>query len=497
MGMMVAWAGMAASPLDPLPNGDRIPDFSTVGYHHGDAAIPKVPVVATVEAPSDGGDATKLIQQALDSARAPGAVLLKSGTYKLDGTIAIRRSGIVLRGEGPSTKLVATARRQYTLISVGGGKGRVTDRHAPSAAIVEERVPVGRTWVAVDKPQLFKVGDRVCIYRPGTDAWIHDLAMDRIPPRRNNGKVSQWTPRRYNLNWEREVRRVDGKRVFFDAPVVMALEAKYGGGRLVKCESQRTTECGVEDLLLESEFDPNVKDRQGRWVDEQHAWTAVGVGNAENCWVRNLTSRHFGYGLVSLNGGARLCTVENCQVEMPVSVVTGGRRYGLNMGGCEMCLIRDCSVENDRHGCVTGACVCGPNVFLRCTGKKMWSDFGPHHRWATGCLYDNVKTSGQFNVQDRGNCGSGHGWAGANFVLWNCEAGSFACQSPWVSAQNWSVGCVGPTTNHGRFKNSAFDHADGRQRPDCVRISPGKHVSPASLYEKQLSERMKRRKARR
>lgn len=79
--------------------GDMIPDFSRVGYRWGDRAIPDVAVVETLTPPSDGGDATALIQQAIDRTQS-GAILLKRGVYRISGTIRINRSGIVLRGEG-------------------------------------------------------------------------------------------------------------------------------------------------------------------------------------------------------------------------------------------------------------------------------------------------------------------------------------------------------------------------------------------------------------
>ena len=477
------------SPLDPLPSGDRIPNFSTVGYHHGDVALPNVPVTATVTPPADGSDATARIQQALETARVPGAVLLKAGTYNVAGTLRLKRSGLVLRGEGEKTKLVATARRQYTLVEVGSRVPRQLGR--TRCKIEGEHVPVGQAWVKVEKASLFKKGDRVAVSRPGTATWIHDLKMDQIPPRQDGGKVSQWTPRRYNLLWEREVRRVDADagKVYFDAPLVMALDAKYGGGELIACSRARLQECGVENLLMESVYDPSVKDKQGRWVDEKHAWTAISMYGVENGWVRGVKSRYFGNNLVALVDGARLCTVTDCRSEMPVSLVKGGRRYAFYMGGCEMCLIKDCTMGHDRHGCVTGACVCGPNVFLRCTGTHAWSDFGPHHRWATGCLYDNVKTDGALNVQDRGSAGSGHGWAGANFVLWNCTARTLVCQNPWASAQNWCVGCTGRIDGRKGQTNTSFAHPDGQTRPDCVRTSAGKPVQPVSLYEYQLAHR--------
>ena len=109
------------------------------------------------------------------------------------------------------------------------------------------------------------------------------------------------------------------------------------------------------------------------------------------------------------------------------------------------------------------------------------SDVGPHQRWAMGTLYDNQITDGLLAVQDGGNNGTGHGWRGTNFILWNCTAGRVVCQSPWATGLNWCVGCIGE-----RQKGRLKDRLDGEW------ISHGTPVSPASLYEWQLSERQKK-----
>jgi hypothetical protein len=116
--------------LEYLPDslGNIIPDFSHVGYKYGDEAIPNVPVKATVE-PVDG-DALSVIQAAIESLYDTdpdengfrGAVLIKSGTYEVDGIITINQSGIVLRGEGNTeqgTRIIATGLIQRPLIQVG------------------------------------------------------------------------------------------------------------------------------------------------------------------------------------------------------------------------------------------------------------------------------------------------------------------------------------------------------------------------------------------
>jgi hypothetical protein len=91
-----------------------------------------------------------------------------------------------------------------------------------------------------------------------------------------------------------------------------------------------------------------------------------------------------------------------------------------------------------------------------------------------GGLYDNVHAHMAF--QDRQWMGSGHGWAGANYVAWNCE-GTLVCQQP-PTAQNWAIGFVG------KKENGAFE------RPDGYWEALGKHVEPRSLYLKQLEDRL-------
>ena len=82
--------------------GNRVPDFSNVGYMNSEAPIPTATVVKTVYAVS--GDNRLNVQNAIDSVAAlplganglRGAILFKSGVYNISDTIKIKASGIVL-----------------------------------------------------------------------------------------------------------------------------------------------------------------------------------------------------------------------------------------------------------------------------------------------------------------------------------------------------------------------------------------------------------------
>ena len=62
-------------------------------------------------------------------------------------------------------------------------------------------------------------------------------------------------------------------------------------------------------------------------------------------------------------------------------------------------------------------------TFVHGDADTVYSDSGPHHRWSAGGLFDNIRVNGnELNFRNRGNSGTGHGWAGAYMAAWNCAA---------------------------------------------------------------------------
>jgi hypothetical protein len=107
------------------------------------------------------------------------------------------------------------------------------------------------------------------------------------------------------------------------------------------------------------------------------------------------------------------------------------------------------------------------------------NDDGPHHRWATGLLFDNIK-SRRINVQNRKDSGTGHGWAGAQVMIWNAEvAEGFIVDAP-LGAMNWIVGGVG-AQNEGSW---------APEEPPGWWESHGAPVQLRSLYLQQLQDRL-------
>ena len=452
-------------------------DFSYVGYRKGEAKLPLVKTIITLEAPADGADATEMIQKALDAVPAPGAVLLKAGEYNVAGNIKIRRNGVVLRGEGEQTRLIAKGDTQRDFITLGISTSRAL---LAESSIVEDAY-VGQIWVKVENSAAFAVGDRVAVFCEPNDKWVTDLKMDQIKTVGTN-VPTQWGASKFAMYWEREVVRIEGDKVWLDCPLVSDFVEEYTVKRsLYKISVDRVEESGIEDMFLISDYDKSNE------FDENHAWTAVYVSGAENCWIRGVKSAHFGLSLARIGKWGRCITVKDCESTAPISVIGGSRRYAFYINGGQMCLFENCKADQDRHGFITSSRIPGPNVFLDCVMTNAHSVVGPHHRWATGLLYDCCPSGIRLEANDRAHYGSGHGWPAVNCVFWNCTADKIDVMSPWIGGKNYSIGCIGEIYQKIKYK-------DGLKRPDAVWMSHGQHVEPRSLYRTQLANRIKNRK---
>jgi hypothetical protein len=440
----------------PDAQGDRILDFSAVGYQaQGLDALPGIIPQVVAVAPVTGDD-TATIQAAIDQVSAlplggdgfRGAVVLQAGAYDIHSQLEIRASGVVLRGAGSGAGgTVLRARNplsptgsnptpnQRPLIRVYGNGGR--SNVGATYSMVDKVVPAGSMSFRSSGTSGLSVGDTIRIERPSTQAWIDAIGMDNPP----NGDPP-WTPGSMNVRYDRTITRIEGDRVFVDAPLANAFELQYGGGTFRAFTWNGAIDnIGIENLRAEADF--------LNGSDEDHAWEFVSIGGSQNSdraqhvWVRDVSAAHFGDSLVVANPGSKWVTVDNATSEDPVSVITGERRYTYDLSG-ELGLVANSRADQGRHDFVNNSSrPAGPNVFFHSVATNAQNDSGPHQRWATGTLFDNLSVQGNaINVRNRGSFGTSHGWSGANMVVWNSAADSFRVQNP-PTAQNWLIGSSG------------------------------------------------------
>ena len=454
---------------DKDDHGNRVPDFSNCGYAGGDREIPTVAVCVTV-APIEG-DETARIQRAIDYAagRPPdanglrGAVLLLKGRHEILGGLQITNSGVVLRGQGmgeDGTILFAAGESRRTLISIAGHDDR-TDHAGDGWKITDDYVPVGALKFSVADAGGLKIGDTIEISRPSTKAWIEALGAADF----GGGEGGGWKPGSRDLVWERVIKSIDGNSITMDAPITMAMDAKFGGGFLKTYSwPGRIWNVGVENLRLESAFDP------GNPKGENHSWMAITMENAQDAWVRQVAFEHFAGSAVAIYESCKGVTVEDCLSLAPVSEDGGYRRNTFFTMGQQTLFLR-CVAEHGRHDFSVGHCAAGPNAFVQCEANEALDDSGAIESWSCGTLFDNVRIDGNaITLGYRPGNNAGVGWAAANSVLWNCGASVIRCWNP-PDAQNWSFGSWAGFEGDGVWRSS------------------NEFAKPESLYLAQLAER--------
>ncbi len=437
--------------------GDRLPDFSQVGYRAGDAdyyphwrELPEIRVYAEGE-----GDASR-IQAAIDQAASlplnedgyRALVLLAGAEFRLEETVHLHSSGIVLAGlieEGRLPRLVLEPIEGATAVWVQGDGLPEMDLTRATTLTVDY-LPSGTSVLPVADASAFQPGDRIIVEHAFNARWVSALGMDRIPPRwrtdadgtRRDGTV-QWDPATFVYPYRRIVEVVEENQLILDIPLPKPLIAEFGETTIAPYTYPgQIRNVGVRDLEIVSVFDRSVRSTLPRdessfyFSDENHGAWGIQVSRAKQGWIHNITVRHFVRGAVHLTRHAARFTVSGCRSLEPVGRLTGGRRYSFYISG-QLHLVKDCYSEEGRHDFVLNSRVAGPNVFLNSRAVNAFSSSEPHHRMAFGLLFDNIEVTGpiaSIGVFNRGNSGTGHGWAGAQVVLWNTSSPVLIAQSP-------------------------------------------------------------------
>jgi hypothetical protein len=473
--------------------GNTIPDFSHAGYRGGGVELPDVPTVATV-APVDG-DNTAHLQAAIDAvgARPPGpdghrgALLLTAGSYPVAGTLRVPYSGVVLRGVGDgddpadSTIIRATGdtptHRDVVVVGSGASTRWAGEVAGTRSEITSDLVRCGERTFTVADPAAYRPGDNVIIVHPCTDEWL--AAVDHGA----TGVDEPWTVGSQPITYNRFVTAVSGEKITVDVPVYNQLDRSLATTSIHRWDrAGLVTESGVEDLRIVIEFagDPD--------VDEAHAWVAVRLRGLQDGWVRGCTFLHFAKAGVETNETTRV-TVADCRALDPASVITGGLRYNFNSEGySQQILFTDCHATKARHAFISnGTSSASGLVFHSGTSTGSLASSEGHRRWSQGMLWDNVReiepaTSITLGIYNRGDYGTGHGWAAVHSVGWNCDmAGKKLVVQRPPTGQNYAIGCRGVITGDGPFDHPA-GYIEGANRAG---------LAPGSLYEAQLAARLR------
>lgn len=488
--------------------GNVIPDFSYAGYKNGEAELPDVPVVKTIEPVP--GDNTAHIQSVIDEVSLlpfdsngfRGAILLKSGIYEVNGTIKLNESGIVIKGEGdgddPSLNTIIfgkgnTPHQRSILIAGGGKNSQWKDQVSGTKVnIISDTVLVGSRSFEVEDASKFSVGDNIIIYHPCTDAWLASVdygGSHYTDPGAEAGVDVPWKVNAWPIVFNRYIKEIENNKITVDAPVFNTLIKSLSTSYIYKyARAGIKTNIGIENLRIDIET--------AGGVDENHAWQAIDLYQIEDSWVKNCTMIHFGQSGIRCNTASRI-TVQDCNALDPVSIVTGERRYNFNLyTAAQQILFIGCHASNGRHHYVSnGTSWTSGCAFVDCTSQGAWTSSEGHRAWSMGLLFDNViEQDGPrigldprlLGLYNRGYYGTSHGWAIAHSVAWNCNVakGDLIVQKP-PTAQNYAIGCFGNVT--GKNPPAPFTEPEG-----YIEGTNKENLNPRSLYKAQLDERLGR-----
>jgi autotransporter-associated beta strand protein len=455
----------------PNAAGDVVPNFSMVGYETGDLALPDtsggvtVPVKETVNPGAAGVDMTGTIQAAINAVSGMaiqsngfrGAVLLAAGNYPISGTLNINASGVVLEGVGDNattgTRLEATGTATRFLVAAdGSGSISLT---GSTYTITDSYVPVGATSFHVSSTSGLSVGDAIVVNRPSPENWIQAIGMDQL--------TDPWTAGSKDINWERTITGISGNTVTIDIPLTNSLDQQYGGGTFRHYTfAGRISQVGVSDMYMYSD--------SVSAADVNHATGSITFDTLDNSWINNVVSNGFAINQIVIDTQTKAVTVDNVTIEN-TSTGNSAPPAGLSING-QLTLAENIVMHSVFHAVALTALVAGPNVITNVTADGTLSETGPHQRWSSGGLFDNVDIVGStLSARNALNEGTGHGWQGANYVFWNSSAEEFDVLSP-PTAQNWVIG------------------GTGEQEGNAIYDQFGTTVFPQSLYATQMWDRL-------
>ena len=487
--LSAAWCFVTVLQAAPKPKKQLyIPmDYSTCGYHASEQAIPDVKPAVKVN--WQAGDCVRLIQQAIDHVATlkpdanghRGAVVLGEGCFTISKPLRITASGIVLRGMGRNkTTLVKQGVDRGAMIYVSrseecGARSENTSEKGnssksnltPHSSLLtpQKNISAGSTKLPINGGN-FKPGERILIVRPCTEEWIQHLKMDDFG---GGLDYTGWKPTDIDITWDRTVTAVYGDTITLDAPITTTISQDFGGAYIVKNPHiSEITECGIENLTLESEVNTwNPK-------DEDHCWDGIFIDKARDCWVRMVNFRHLAGSAVNLQKQTSRITVEDCIASKPVSEIGGWRRQVFLTRG-QQTLFQRCISRQGIHDFAAGFCAAGPNAFVQCEGEESLGFSGSIGSWAAGLLFDIVNIDGNdLRFANLEQFQFGTGWNTANSMFWQCTASTIECYSPDDDNKSSGHGCWGTLTGNGEWTSS------------------NDHVSPRSLFYDQLEKRLGR-----
>jgi hypothetical protein len=486
------------TPAFTDPEGRFLHDFSYAGYRLGEAEPPTEPPGVRVSVldhgadPTGETDGTAAFQAALDEAGQAGGGLVQvpAGLYRLDGLLAVTRSGVVLRGEGANLSRVFFTRETDMT-----GRASLAFRGSPTVT-----AELGLLEDATPRALEIRVQD-VAGLEPGDDLELGIVITEDFIAEHGMTGVWRASAGQWRAFFRRTVVSLEPPHaVRLDVPVRYRLQVRDGAS-LRRVEGL-LAEVGVEDLGLSNA----VSLAGAKASDRAHALAFVQVKDA---WVRRVESFqppgaegefHLQSGGVLVQQSKRV-SVADTTLARAQNRGSGGNGYLFEIMQSSEVLVRDCQGLHGRHNFIqnwdfgTSGC-----VFLRpvSRGGRVVNEFGSttglseyHHSLATANLVDGADSDDGWAAVNRGQESTGAGHTATQNVFWNLQGGLLRS---YQYGHGYAVGTrqvLVYTDPEDDLVGRLAGQATGTEPLDWVEgLEQGEDLVPASLYEDQLRRRL-------
>ncbi|MEW5740245.1 MAG: hypothetical protein AB1938_15035 [Myxococcota bacterium] len=469
--------------------GRFLHDFSYAGYAHGERA-PMPTSSFIVHVAMDGGDMTGDVQGALNAVAAldGGVVLLGPGRFRIDGTLTVTHSGVVLKGSGrDKTWLVFT--KSFGLDYAGHLRFGGAQQLVGNWPLLEDGVTRSvSVKVGASDAGALSVGDEVAVGHVITDEYVAEHGMTGFWSAFNG----TWQP----FAWRRVTAVAGDGTVTLDVPL-RAVERTRDAASLRRVTGQ-LREVGLEDLSLTNAVEPGAA-----YAATQVA--AVSFSGVADGWVRRVSS------FSEVDGGAQLqsvglrlhqvnrVTVDDVHLAKAQHRGGGGNGYLFEVRQSSEVLFKDSTATEGRHNFIqnwgfgTSGC-----VWLRVVSEGGFATAQPggtqggvgysefHHSLATANLLDSSRFDDGFSIINRRLESTGAGHTGTENVFWNVSGAGL------LRSMQWGWGYVIGTDGLEVALDEVFI-AEGTQPLDWAEgLDAGATLQPRSLYEDQLRRRLGR-----
>jgi hypothetical protein len=463
-----------------------LPDFSYAGYHFSEKEIPSVSgrkqfnVKDYGAIPNDDKFDDEAIQKAVDAAEKnsgggvvffpPGKFLIAPDTDSLK-SIRVSKSNIVFKGSGSGNG--GTELYQATM-RINGRQiiFKPVDAETKKLTVITGNATRESYWVEVADASVLKAGQDIVIRHRSeefTRLYFAPLPLKPVWTRLFGEKGGMQVSEIHTIE------KIEGNRIKFKNPLhfdlVIVASASFDIYPYNYIE-----ECGIEDI----HFTSNWKTYPEEFIHHKnaihdYAYEAIGMEYIKNSWIRNCVFSDWNEAIM-MRAGYQV-SVLNIEFNGKKGHTSVHARTGYGV------LIKNCRFNGaQHHGAGTGYSASG-TVITQCSlGTDQ--NFDIHSGQPMATLFDQIEGGVFYNL---GGPEPGHPHHGKYLVLWNFHHLSAKDQHydfwDMTKRRNYTIAepiLVGFQSN----TKVDFTHAG-------INESQGKAVWPASLFEAQLTLRLK------